>query len=162
MTLTLQQSVLQDLGFVFSLAQNGAHHGHFDSRVNTDKNTFRAYLASAITRQTDLRGHPTQVFVARLAGTRVGAAIVTTAIGTPDTGVELALVAVKREFRGHGHGHAMLEALLHHYLPLGSVYARCLPASGTFRQMLLKRDFSEVGHSGEGVILRHPALAAVV
>lgn len=158
MPLSLKQSTTRDLGFVFSLAQNGARHGHFDPRINTDKNAFRVYLNSAISKETDPRGYPTQVFVVHVDDARVGAVVATTAIGTPDVGVELALIAIKNEYRGKGLGSKVLDAFLNHYLPRGSVYARCLPASDKLHQMLLRRDFAEVGLSGKSVILRHGAI----
>ena len=141
-----------------SLALNGARHGHFDSRVGTDKEAYRAYLNSAITEQMDPMGYSTQVFVARDNASRVGASVVTKAIGTPGIGVEIAMIAIKHEHRGKGFGSIILEALMGHYLPTMSVYARCLPASRNFHEMLLKRGFSEVGLSEKSVILRHGAI----
>ena len=161
MTLSLKNSTTKDLGFVMSLALNGARHGHFDPRVSTEKEAYRAYLNSAITYQTDLSGYSTHVMVAYDNASRIGATVVTKAVGTPDAGVEIALIALKNEHRGKGYGADMLDVLMNHYLPTMSVYARCFPASEKFHQMLLRRGFSEVGQSGKSVILRHGAIGPV-
>jgi GNAT superfamily N-acetyltransferase len=155
MTLSLRKSTSKDLGFVFSLAQNGARHGHFEAWVSKNKDACRAYLDGAISSETDPLGYLTKVFVATVDDTRVGAAIVATAVGVSDEGIELHLIALKKDCRGKGYGSVVLDTILNRYLPRGSVYARCLPASGQLRQMLLRRDFDEVGTSGNSVVLRH-------
>lgn len=155
MTVSLRPSTEKDLGFVFSLAQNGARHGHFDPKINTDKAAFREYLNASINHKADPRGHPTSVLVAYKDDIRIGATVVTTAIGTPDVGVELAMIALKNEFREKGYGSIMLDAVLNEYLHHVSVYARCLPASDRLHQMLRRRDFDEVGILGQSIILRH-------
>ncbi len=155
MTLSLRKSTSKDLGFVFSLAQNGARHGHFETWVSNDRHACRSYLDGAIASETDPLGYPTTVFVATVDDTRIGAAIVAKAVGVSDKGIELHMIALKTEHRGKGYGAAVLDTILSRYLSRGSVYARCLPASGLLRQMLLKRDFDEVGTSGNSVVLRH-------
>ncbi|MEZ5659908.1 MAG: GNAT family N-acetyltransferase [Burkholderiaceae bacterium] len=152
---TLRQSTPKDLGFVFALAQNGARHGHFDSRITSDKNASRAYFDSAIQRGVDPWGSPAQVSVVELDGERVGVLLVTRAIGTPDEGVELAMIALKKEHRARGIGATVLDMFLDRTLRSVSVYVRCLPASDKLRAMLLRRGFDEVGRLGESVILRH-------
>jgi GNAT superfamily N-acetyltransferase len=158
MTPSLRQAAPRDLGFIFSLAQNGARHGHFDSRIITDKAGTRAYFETAIEKGADPWGSPAHAFVVLAEAERIGAVLVTRAAGTPDGGVELAMIALRKEFRGQGLGAAVLDDFLGHYLPRGSVYARCRPASDALRQMLLGRGFEEVGKSGDSVILRRGAL----
>lgn len=158
MSPSVQHASSKDLDFLMSLAQNGARHGHFDPSICTNRQGFRHYLSSAISQQVDPQGHPTHAFVARIGQVRVGAAMVTRALGTPDTGMELALIALKAEYRGQGTGRFMLDSILREYLPRGSVYARCFPASAQLRHMLLRRDFAEVGALGHAAILRHGAV----
>jgi len=155
MSLKLEKAGPRDAAFIFSLAQNGAHNGHFDARINRNKDAYRAYINAAITRESDPEGIPTRAFVAIADDMRIGAAVTTAALGTPDGGIELALIAVKNAHRGHGSGAWMLDTLLNYYLPRGSVYARCFPASETLRQMLIKRGFVPAGSSGQSLILRH-------
>lgn len=155
MTLSLRKASHQDLGFVFSLVQNGARHGHVESWVSRDRDACRAYLEGAIRKESDPLGYLTNVFVATVDDIRIGAAIVATAVGVHDEGIELHLIALKKEHRGQGYGAAVLDTILNRYLSRGSVYARCLPASGQLRQMLRGRDFDEIGTSGNSVVLRH-------
>jgi|GEM_PF-1597632 len=145
----------KDLGFIFSLALNGARKGHFEAQIMVEKEAYRAYLNSAISKESDPRGFPTYAFIAYLNDMRIGAAVITAAIGTPDVGVELAMIAIKHEYQGCGYGTQAVDTLLDHYLPQGSVYARCLPASERLHQMLIKRAFSSVGTSCQSLILRH-------
>ena len=158
MTVTLQKSNTRDLGFVFSLAQNGVRHGHFDSSITREKTGFRSYLNAIISNERDLQGKPAQLLVAMENNERVGTSLVAAAAGTPDGGVELVMIAVKSEHRGKGYGATMLDMLMNHYLPRCSMYVRCFPASEKLRQMLLRRDFSEVGELGGAIILRHEAI----
>ena len=158
MSIALMPATLRDIGFVFSLVQNGANHGHFDDRIIDDKPAYRAYLESAITRREDPSGYSTEVFLVVNGAQRVGAAVITAAVGTPDAGVEIALIALKREHRGHGFGAVVLERLLNAYWHKGSVYVRCLPASHMLHEMLLRRGFSVVGASGAAAILWHPSV----
>jgi GNAT superfamily N-acetyltransferase len=162
MSLSLQPATQRDLGFVMSLAQNGARHGHFDSRIISDKAAYLAYLDHAVKTGRDPRGYETSVSVVIRDGHRVGATVVTEAIGTPDIGVEIAMISIKPEFRGQGLGRQILDALIDKYLSLRSVYARCLPASKRLHDMLLRRDFSEVGMSQQSVILRHPPVRGFI
>jgi GNAT superfamily N-acetyltransferase len=158
MHLSLQPASLRDLGFVMSLAQNGARHGHFDARITSDKGAYLGYLQSAVSTGRDPRGYETKVSIILLNTQRVGATVVTEAIGTPDVGVEIAMISVKPEYRGKGLGAKILDLVIDQYLSTMSVYARCLPASKTLHDMLLRRDFTEVGLSQQSVILRHPAV----
>ena len=162
MPLSLQPATQRDLGFVMSLAQNGARHGHFDSRITSDKAAYLAYLDHAVKTGRDPRGYETSVSVVIRDGHRVGATVVTEAIGTPDVGIEIAMISIKSEFRGQGLGTQILDRLIDQYLSHKSVYARCLPASSTLREMLIRRDFEEVGMSQQSTILRHPAVHGVV
>jgi GNAT superfamily N-acetyltransferase len=162
MSLFLQPATQRDLGFVMSLAQNGARHGHFDSRITSDKSAYLAYLQQAVRTGRDPRGYETSVSVVMVDAHRVGATVVTEAIGTPDIGVEIAMISVKPEYRGRGLGRQILDELIDKYLSTRSVYARCLPASKHLHDMLLRRDFFEVGMSQQSVILRHPPVGGFV
>lgn len=154
----LQRAALQDAGFIYSQVQNGARHGHFNQHAANDKTTLRAYIQSAISQGIDLSGYATEFFIVWLEGKRIGVALMTAAIGIPDRGVELAMIALKKEYRGSGYGAFVLDQILDHYLPNMSVYARCYPASRQLQEMLLRRDFAEVGTVGGSVILRHGAI----
>jgi len=158
MSISLRRASIQDTGFIFSLAQNGARHGHFNQLVSRDKSKFQAYIQSVITQGVDLSGYSTEFSVAHLDGSRIGVTLNTAALGIPDRGVELAMIALKKEFRGAGYGSLILDTFLDCYLPSMSVYARCYPASQKLHQMLLRRDFTEVGMSQGSVILRHGAI----
>lgn len=160
MPLLWKKATDKDSGFIFSLILNGARKGHFEPGILVDKEGYRAYLHCAISREIDPRGYPTLAWVGWNDNTRVAAAIMTAAVGTPDIGMELAMIAMKSEFQGLGLGSEGLDTLLNLYLPQGSVYVRCFPASQRFRQMLTDRDFVEVGELGGAVILRHPQFDA--
>jgi GNAT superfamily N-acetyltransferase len=161
MSISLQKATLQDSGFIFSLAQNGARNGHFNPQTTLDKTALRAYIQSIITKGVDLSGYASEFSVAFLQGTRIGVTLVTAAIGIPDRGVELAMIALKKEFRGAGYGSLILDSILDRYLPSMSVYARCYPASHQLQQMLVRRDFTEAGTSQGSVILRHGAIGYI-
>lgn len=161
MTISLTKSTNRDFGFVFSLLMNGARNGHFEPKINAKKELYRSYISEAIARETDQRGYPAHVLVAHENKDRIGAAIITTAVGTPDEGVELTMIAVRNEHRQKGFGSSILDGLLDHYLPRASVYVRCLPASEKLHQMLLRRDFAEIAHTENGVILRHGAIGTI-
>lgn len=150
-----QAATQADTGYVFSLLLNGARNGHFEPQILSQKTEYRAYIQSAIHLQTDLRGYRTEVLIGWLNQTKVGAVVITEAIGTPDVGVEIAMIAIKAEFRGKGIGSTALDALLHQLLPSSSVYARCFPASHKLERMLITRGFSKVGQLGLATILRH-------
>tara|TARA_B110000503_G_C7109932_1_gene397612 strand:- start:770 stop:1267 length:498 start_codon:yes stop_codon:yes gene_type:complete len=159
MSLKWVKASSKDLGFIFSLALNGARKGHFEPQILLEKEAYRHYLICSIQKECDPRGFPTKAFVIYLNDLRVGAAVITTAIGTPDVGVEVAMIAIKHEFQGRGYGTQAVNEILEHYLPLGSVYARCLPASARLHQMLIKRNFFNVGQSGASSILRREPAA---
>lgn len=161
MTLTLRKALPRDIGHVLSLAQHGARHGHFDARICDHKSKYRDYLISAIASGRDPWGHDTAVDVVEWAGQAIGATVVTEALGTPDRGVEISMIAIKPHYRGHGYGHLVLDTLLSRYLDRGSVYARCMPASAQLQQMLRRRDFAEVGATENYVILHHPVVNLV-
>lgn len=144
-----------DIGYVFSLVLNGARNGHFEPQILSQKSEYRKYLELAINLQTDPRGYRTEVLIGWLDQKKTGAVVLTEAIGTPDVGIEIAMIAIKAEFRGTGLGSLALDSLLHRLLPRASVYARCFPASQKLQQMLSKRGFVEVGHLGLATILRH-------
>ena len=149
-----QPATQADIGHVFSLVLNGARNGHFEPTILAQKSNYRTYLQSAIHLLTDPRGYRTEVLTGWVNHTRVGAAVITEAIGTPDIGVEIAMIAIKGEFQGAGFGSLALDALLPKLLKHGSVYARCFPASHKLQSMLLSRDFREVGSLGQATILR--------
>jgi len=160
MSLSVRSATAKDLGFVLSLAQNGARHGHFDKIVREKKGIFREYLNKVVSCGCDLRGYPAHLYVAFEDGERVATATVTTAIGTPDVGVELEMIAVRKDCQSRGYGSILLDTLISLYVPRGSVYLRCLPASRKIRQMLLRRHFNEVGAIGEATIFRRESLSA--
>lgn len=155
MSFKLIGAASKDTGYILNLATVGAINGHFDTKVLTETEVFRAYINSAITKGADLKGFQTEALLAYADETLVGAVVITDAIGTPDKGVELALIAIDVTYHGHGYGSSALDALLKHFLPQGSVYARCLPASERLRQMLVKRGFAHVGKLGQSAIFRH-------
>lgn len=161
MPISLQKAKIQDEGFIFSLVQNGARNGHFNQSINQDKTGYRAYIRSAISKGVDQRGYSTEFFVVYLDDSRIGATLITAAVGTPDRGVELAMITLKKEFRGAGYGSHILDTLLDRYLPSMSVYARCYPASHKLQQMLERRGFVEAGMSQGSVILRHGAIGYI-
>lgn len=158
MSAHLRPAQIRDIGHIMSLAQHGARHGHFDARICQDKSGYRTYLSHVIQHGVDPWGHSAELSVVERMGVWVGATLVTEAVGTPDQGVEIAMIALKPKDRGLGIGHLVLDSLLSRYLPIGSVYARCMPASSTLHQMLLRRDFEAVGNLENSVILRHPAV----
>lgn len=150
-----QRASQSDVPHIFSLILNGARYGHFETAPLQDRAAYRRYLESLINLGVDARGIPHDVYVGYSSGQRIAASIVMPAIGTPDIGVEIAMIAVKNECRGLGYGTVGLDHLLEHYLRLGSVYVRCLPASIKLQAMLSKRGFMVVGHLGQATIFRH-------
>lgn len=161
MSLSLQRANLRDAGFIFSLAQNGARHGHFNQKVIQDKAEYREYIQSVISRGVDLRGYFAEFSLVYLNDVRIGFTLITTMVGSPDKGIDLTMISLKNEYRGKGYGSVVLDAILGRYLPRMSVYACCLPASRMLQQMLAKRGFSEVAKSQDGVTLRHEAIGTM-
>lgn len=149
MLLTNVPASLQDTDFIISLIIAGARQGHFYPHLANDKALLRRFVLSTIKHGIqDESGLRSQAMIGWLGNTRIGVTIITET-EKKDNSIEIGVIAVKKQFQGSGYGGRMLAALLDHWLPHKTIYARCFPSSEKLLHMLLRRGFAEIGKAGK-------------
>jgi len=155
MALSYSPATAQDIDFITGLIMTGARKGHFYPQLADHKTQLRKIVQTTVQYGVhDANGLFSEAMIGRHGTVRAGITIITGTEKT-DNSIELAVIAVKKEFQGTGIGRTMLDALVQRWLPFKTIYVRCFPVSEQLVQMLLNRGFSIIQTTASGTrILR--------